>query len=212
MIIFDWDGTLADSISSIAESIIAACEKAGFDPPPFEKARYIVGLGIKESFEYLCPGILMKDFQKAALKYRDEFIEREKNINLFKGIKEGLVKLQETGVLLAVATGKSRAGLDRSIKHSGTGNFFHITRTADETQAKPDPLMLKEIINSLEVRKEECVMIGDTVFDLQMAQNAGIDSIAVTYGAHSKEKIKEENPLHTADSVDSLFDFIYSII
>lgn len=206
--IFDWDGTLADSISVIAESIVAACVSAGYDAPPIEKARHIIGLGIKESFEYICPGIDFEKLQKAALKYRDEFIAREKNILLFEEIKDGLIDLKKKGFVLAVATGKSRRGLERAFDGTGTRGLFSISRTADEAAAKPDPKMLFEIMHEMDASASECIMIGDTLFDLQMAKNANMDAIAVGYGAHSKDILQKEKPLFVAETVRGLFEYL----
>ncbi len=212
MVIFDWDGTISDSISVIAASIMAACEKAGFPPPPPERARHIIGLGLKESFEYLCPGMEFERFKKTALHYRDEFLEREKSIQLFPGMVDFLADLHARNVILAVATGKSRSGMNRALLASGTSAIFHYTRCADESMAKPDPAMLWEILSHLRVKADECVMVGDTSFDVEMAHRAGMDAVAVLYGAHGKEILEEQNPEFMAHTPQELFGLIHRLI
>ncbi|WP_097461091.1 HAD family hydrolase [Mangrovitalea sediminis] len=204
-VIFDWDGTLVDSLDHIAGSLRRAALEIGFPARTEAAYRNIIGLGIVEALDELYPGITRQDMKALREAYsRHFFSETTAPSSLFEGIPELLVGLRRAGRQLAVATGKSRRGLDRALNSSGLGPHFEITRCADETLSKPDPLMLKEILAYFRLEPSEAVMIGDTVYDLDMAQRIGMPSIGVTWGVHEANDFASFEPRAIVDTVDAL--------
>jgi len=195
LIVFDWDGTVMDSTAVIAGSIQAACRDLGLDIPDDETARHVIGLGLDQALRHAVPD--MPDALRPDLvaRYRHHFLVQDENIPLFAGAKETIAELHAAGYWLGVATGKSNAGLNRAMESSRMKSFFHATRTADQTFSKPDPAMLFELMEELGVSAERTLMVGDTTHDLQMAQNAKVDAVAVGHGAHPPEQLQELNPL-----------------
>ena len=205
LVIFDWDGTLFDSISIIQRSLQRSFDDLRLTVPSDEEAKHVIGLGVEDALQYLCPGL--SDFQatRLALRYRHHYLNLEKDASLFAGVFEALEKLMNSNSILAVATGKSRKGLERAFDSTKTRNLFHLSRTADETSSKPDPKMLNEILVESRIEIDDAVMIGDTIFDIEMARAIGMSNIAVTYGAHSTEKLKGQNPDSLVASIDELY-------
>lgn len=203
--IFDWDGTIIDSIEHIAGSLHQAAAELGF--PTLEKAAYrnIIGLGINEALKSLYPEAndsQIEDFRDA---YRRYFFAREATPQqIFAGMQEVIADLRTVGQGRAVATGKSRRGLDTALHSSGLHSHFDITRCADETRSKPDPAMLIEIMRFYDIRADEAVMIGDTTYDLEMAQRTGMPSIGVRWGVHDDEAMGRYSPIAIVDSVAEL--------
>ena len=195
LIVFDWDGTVMDSTAVIAGSIQAACRDLGLNIPDDETARHVIGLGLDQALRYAVPD--MPDTMRPDLvdRYRHHFMARDQAIPLFDGARETIAELHDAGYRLGVATGKSRAGLNRAMESSGMKNYFHATRTADRALSKPDPAMLLELMDELEVNAERTLMVGDTTHDVQMAQNAKVDVVAVGYGAHTPQQLRELKPL-----------------
>ena len=195
LIVFDWDGTVMDSTAVIAGSIRAACRDLGLNVPDDETARHVIGLGLDQALRYAVPD--MPDAMRPDLveRYRHHFLARDQRIPLFAGARETIAELHEAGFRLGVATGKSRAGLDRALEATAMKGYFHATRTADQTLSKPDPAMLFELMDELAVSAGRTLMVGDTTHDVQMAQNAGVDVVAVGHGAHPPEQLQELNPL-----------------
>ena len=195
LFIFDWDGTLADSVSSIVESMQLAGSEIG-ETISTADARYIIGMGLEPAIHYLLPHLTdKKKMLKFIAVYKREFLHRQTNIRFYPYAEQTIVQLHSMGKILAIATGKSRAGLTSALEHIQVGNYFTATRTADETASKPDPKMLFEIMNECSTSCQETIMIGDTTHDLLMARNAGIDCIGMTHGAHSIEALTECEPL-----------------
>ncbi|MGK9064431.1 HAD-IA family hydrolase [Stutzerimonas chloritidismutans] len=187
VLIFDWDGTLADSIARIVQSISLAAATCGLHPLDDDSIKGIIGLGLPEAIAMLYPDVtdvaMVEAFRRA---YADHYLALETEPSaLFPGVREGLDQFREKGYLLAVATGKGRRGLDRILSAHGWGDYFDVTRCADETASKPDPLMLREVLTHCGVRSDQALMVGDSVFDIEMARRAGVDSVAVSYGAQS---------------------------
>jgi phosphoglycolate phosphatase len=204
LIVFDWDGTLADSANAIVFSIQGAARDLGVTEPSNEEARYVIGLGLSEAIEHLFPSLSSQKLFLLSERYRHHYLAQDKKISLYKGASEIISALHAENFLLAVATGKSRAGLNRAFKSSGLGSFFHASRCADETFSKPHPAMLLELMSQFGVEANRTLMIGDTTHDLQMAINACVSGVGVTYGAHPKENLETLAPLTCVESVTKL--------
>lgn len=196
LIIFDWDGTLVDSIDWIVNCLQKAAESCNCTIPERQAARDVIGLSIKNAIQTLFPGTDEQSRNQLMACYSQAFFTRQiGRDDLFTGVYEMLVQLKRMGFQLAVATGKSRAGLERALQATGTEDLFHITRCADETASKPDPAMVLDIIRHMEAANERTLMVGDSIHDMQMALNARISSIAVSCGAHSKTVLQQYQPL-----------------
>lgn len=195
LIVWDWDGTLADSTGMITNAILKAAEQVGLPALTAKTASNIIGLGLKESIEALYGDIPAEQARALATQYTANYYAGESEIPLFEGAAETIKELSKRGFKLAVATGKGRRGLNLALEHSGLGNYFHSTRTVDECFSKPHPQMLDELMDFLVVMPERTLMIGDTSYDLQMAQNAGVCSVGVTYGAQAAEQWQHLNPI-----------------
>ena len=208
LIVFDWDGTLMDSTAHIARSIQAACRDLDLPVPADEAARYVIGLGLRDALQIAAPTLDPADYPRLAERYRYHYLIRDAKTELFDGVRELLGELREEGYLLAVATGKSRVGLNRALDEARLTSLFDGTRCADETFSKPHPAMLQELTRELGQALERTVMIGDTTHDLLMASNAGAAGIAVAYGAHEADALAALEPRFVADSVPALADWL----
>jgi phosphoglycolate phosphatase len=195
LLVFDWDGTLIDSADHIVHSIQAAARDVGLDPPSAERARYIIGLGLIDALTYLFPRLSQTDYPRMAERYRHHYLSGDHRLALFAGATRGIRILHASGFSLAVATGKSRQGLDRALATSGLGVFFHASRCGDEGRPKPHPDMLVYLMSALGVDPQRTLMIGDTTHDLDMARSAGVSALAVGYGAHSRASLEARGPL-----------------
>ena len=195
LIVFDWDGTLMDSAACIASSLQAACRDLDLPVPSDRDARYIIGLGLNDALAYILPALARTEYPRVVERYRHHFTERDAHTTLFCGAGDMLFELRERGHLLAVATGKSRRGLDRALAAAGLAECFHTTRCADEGHTKPDPGMLHRILEQLDIDPERALMIGDTTHDMQMARAAGLARVAVSHGAHETQALLEYEPL-----------------
>ena len=205
LLVFDWDGTLMDSQARIVASMQAAMAQAQLPPRSPEAIREIIGLGMVEAVAALYPDDPQTAVGRLIPAYRRQFLELNPEPEvLFPGAAETLVHLADAGYLLAVATGKSRRGLDRVLADTGVGALIHGSRCADETASKPHPQMLKELVDEFGVCPAEAIMIGDTEFDLQMARNAGTAALAVSYGNHPRERLLSLKPLGCLDRIDAL--------
>ncbi|MEW6293916.1 MAG: HAD-IA family hydrolase [Pseudomonadota bacterium] len=204
LIVFDWDGTLMDSAAMIVDSVQSAARDLGLEPPPEERARHIIGLGLGDALRHALPDLPEDHYPELVERYRHHYLSRDHQLTLFAGAAALVRELAEHGFRLGVATGKSRKGLDRALAHSGLGTFFHGTRCADECHSKPHPQMIEELMDELAVAPEQTLMIGDTTHDLLMARNAGVDAVAVSYGAHPRTGLAEVNYRYCADSVADL--------
>ena len=204
LLVFDWDGTLMDSASAIVASIQESCRDLGLPVPDRERAAHVIGLGLKDALGYAVPELPPSDYGKLAERYRHHYLARDPDIELFPGMREMLAGLKERGYLLAVATGKSRAGLERVLEATQLKPFFDSSRCADETHSKPHPAMLQELMQELMIAPQATLMIGDTAHDLQMALSAGVQALAVSYGAHPKDSLNGFNPLACIDTPQEL--------
>ena len=208
LLVFDWDGTLIDSAAAIVESLQMACTDIGLRCPSAERARHIIGLGLQDALRELAPELDERDYGRLVARYRVHFLVRDAQTALFPGIEEGLARLRARGHLLAIATGKSRRGLERALDHTGLRAHFTASRCADEGHSKPHPGMLEAVMSELCIAQESTLMIGDTTHDLKMAANAGVRSVAVAYGAHPREALAAACPEVCVDSVDELFRWL----
>lgn len=208
LIVWDWDGTLADSTGMITRAVVKAAEHAGLPPLTLEAASSIIGLGLRESIETLYPGISDEQARVLATNYNINYFASESEILLFDGAADTIKALSRRGFKLAVATGKSRRGLNLALEHTQLRNYFHATKTVDECFSKPHPQMLDELMDHLVVLPERTLMIGDTSYDLEMAKNAGVDAIGVTYGAQKPDVWQGLNPVQQFDKFSALSEWL----
>jgi phosphoglycolate phosphatase len=204
LIVFDWDGTLVDSTALIVASIREACRAIGATVPDEEHARHVIGLGLHDALHHVVPDVPPARYPELSARYREYFIARDAEIPLFDGMRELLVELEARGHLLAIATGKSRHGLERALEQQQIGHHFAATRCADEGFSKPHPDMLLHLLERTGVPAAGALMIGDTTHDLELARNAGTAAVAVTYGAHTPTDLATLAPLGIVDSVAAL--------
>jgi len=203
LIVFDWDGTIIDSAATIVECIRESARDMGLPVPAPERASHVIGLGLHDSLRLAVPELQSHRYPEFVAHYRRHFLAREDAMGLFTGMEELLIELKDRH-LLAIATGKSRRGLDRALAATGIGTLFAASRCADETHPKPHPAMLLELMDELGFSRSQMLMIGDTSHDLEMARAAEVDSVAVTYGAHPEEGLRACNPLICLPTVASL--------
>ena len=208
LIVFDWDGTLMDSTATIVKSIQAAAKDLGLPIPTREAAAHVSGLGLNEAMATAMPGLDAKMLGRMVERYRYHYLSQDHELILFDGVPEMLDELFQQGYFLAVATGKSRVGLNRALNGTRLLSTFHATRCADETFSKPHPAMLQELTRELGQDLKRTVMIGDTTHDLLMAQNAGSSGIAVEYGAHPVSQLTACHPVFSAKNVPELHQWL----
>jgi phosphoglycolate phosphatase len=204
LIAFDWDGTLFDSTALIARCIQAACKDVGAPVPSQRDASFVIGLGLVDALQRAAPSLPRERYRELAERYRHHYFAQQHEVVLFDGTLPMLQALKQRQHWIAVATGKSRRGLDEALSSVQLRSMFDATRTADETATKPDPRMLNELMAEFGVAPERTLMIGDTTHDLQLAVNAGAASVAVSYGAHAPAEFDQFRPLCVAHSVAEL--------
>ena len=208
LIVFDWDGTLMDSTSTIVKCIQAAAKDLALPIPRDDVAAHVIGLGLHEAMQAVMPDVDPKYYPRMVERYRYHFLSRDHELALFDGVQDMLTELSQHGYFLAVATGKSRVGLNRAMNDVKLLSMFDATRCADETFSKPHPAMLQELTRELGQDMKRTVMIGDTTHDLLMANNAGAAGIAVQYGAHPVDQLHACNPLYSAATVAELHQWL----
>jgi phosphoglycolate phosphatase len=204
LLVFDWDGTLIDSAGAIAACIQAACRDLGLPVPDEARARHVIGLGLADSLAHVVPGLAPSEYPSVAERYRHHFLARDAGLPLFPGTREMLEALRDNGHQLAIATGKSHAGLVRALGQTGLADLFDATRCADQCAPKPAPDMLHDLMAMLAVAPERALMVGDTSHDLQMAAHAGIAAVGVSYGAHDATALAGLAPLELVHSTAEL--------
>ena len=204
LVVFDWDGTLFDSTALIVRAIQGACRDLGEAVPDDARAAYVIGLGLRDALAHAVPGLPDARYPQLVERYRRHYAQHQNDLSLFPGVLEVLQRLRQRNHWLAVATGKSRQGLDEALAAVELRGVFDATRTADETRSKPHPQMLHELMAEFGVAPERTLMIGDTTHDLQLAANAGAARVAVSYGAHPVEAFAGHGPLFVAESVAAL--------
>ena len=208
LIAFDWDGTLFDSTALITRCIQAAVADVGGTVPNDRDAAYVIGMGLMQALAHAAPDVPKERYPELGLRYRHHYAVHQNDISLFTGVLDMLAELKARQHLLAVATGKSRSGLDEAFQSVDLQRLFDSSRTADETRGKPHPQMLLELMAEFGVAPERALMVGDTTHDLQMALNAGCASVAVSYGAHEPDAFHALKPRFIAHSVAELRDWL----
>lgn len=209
LIIFDWDGTLANSIDWIVQCIQQAAVEYGCPIPDIQATKDIIGLSIEQALQILFPDCASETHQAIALSYGSTFFSKPVTPDdLFPGVHEMLQYLRQQGYQLAIATGKKHTGLTKAIQGTGVSELFDTTRSADQTASKPNPLMIDEIVAELGVSKQRTLMVGDSIHDLQMALNAQVASIAVTCGAHPASVLQDYHPLRCLVSCSALTEIL----
>lgn len=208
LIAFDWDGTLFDSTAIITRSIQHAVRDVGGTVPSDKEAAYVIGMALTQALAHAAPDVPPDKYPLLGERYRFHYMAHQNDLSLFKGVLELLSELKQRHHWLAVATGKSRRGLDEVLHTVQLKGMFDGSRTADETAGKPHPRMLQELMREFGVEPERTLMIGDTTHDLQMALNAGCASVGVSYGAHEPEAFHALQPRHVAHSVRELHEWL----
>jgi len=209
LVILDWDGTVLNSLSKIAQCMQLAAVDTDLEPLSEQEVKGIIGLGLPEAMATLYPEAPVDRLSLLAERYSHHFKIRDTEpCDFYPNVVSTLEALKERGHSIAVATGKSRRGLNRVLGNLGWENYFHGSRCADETASKPDPLMLSELLNELDYEVEDALMVGDTEFDLAMAVALGMRRIGVSYGAHSCERLKTQNPERIIDDMGELLDLL----
>ena len=208
LIAFDWDGTLFDSTQIIVRCIQAAVKDVGGTVPTDQAAAYVIGMALMQALAHAAPDVPPEKYPQLGERYRHHYAAHYDDLSLFDGVLPLLDALKARGHLLAVATGKSRRGLDEVLRTVELKGVFDGSRTADETAGKPDPLMLHELMAEFDVAPGRVLMVGDTTHDLQMAVNARCPSVGVSYGAHEPEAFAVLAPRHVAHSVQELHDWL----
>lgn len=205
LVVFDWDGTLMDSEARIVKCLQLAAADAGLQEPVRQDAKQVIGLGLEEALRRLFPETGQTQLDGLVERYRHYFLGSGlAESELFEGAREVLTELAAGPLLLAVATGKSRRGLDRELEKSALGTCFQMTRCADETFSKPHPQMLLEIMDALGMAPERTLMVGDTEFDVQMAANAGAVALGVGYGVHEPQRLLDAGAMDCLQQIIDL--------
>lgn len=208
LIVFDWDGTLMDSVSRIVASMQSAAKALNFRVPSADEVKAVIGYSMEEALIRVFPECNSSVLLMLTERYRHCYIQQQHSCPLFEGVEDLLRKLKHDGYLLAVATGKARVGLNSVLDETQLGQYFVTTRCADETKSKPHPQMLLEILQELVIPSDKTLMVGDSEMDLTMALNANVDSVGVSYGAHGIEQLKLAKPKTIINQPLELLDFL----
>ena len=209
LLIFDWDGTLSDSAARIIHCVQQAALSTGHKPLPDDDIRNIIGLGLSEAMQRLYPELDEDSKECVKQSYVEHFLALDQTpSSFFDGVLDGLAQLRQEGFQLAVATGKSRKGLNRVLNNLGMEHFFDDSRCADETASKPHPLMLEELLSAFNRQPHQAVMVGDTEYDMEMAQVAGVPRVAVSYGAPHIDRLHPYQPVLAVDHFSEFVDWV----
>ena len=204
LVVWDWDGTIADSTGMITQALIKAADEAGLPALSEARARSIIGLGLRESIEVLYGDIPEFQAQALASNYQRNYYAGENTMVLFDGIADTIATIDRKGCKQAVATGKGRRGLNSALQLSGLSKFFNATKTVDECFSKPHPQMLDELMDELVVMPARTLMIGDSQYDMQMGKNAGVITAAVSYGSQTASHLQQYSPDYLFHDVATL--------
>ena len=210
-VIFDWDGTLMNSEARIVDAIQTAAKECGLPVLPYHDSKQIIGLSLEKAILGLYPDLDQSKVVAMSQAYTQCFLE-DSDVEMvpFDGAEALLLNLKMQGIKLAIATGKSRKGLNAVLAETGFGVYFDMTRTPIESASKPDPLMLSQILQEFDLSAAEAVMIGDTTFDMEMARNIEMDRVALSHGVHQTEVLNEYDPVITLDSLHELNSWLNS--
>ncbi|HES76505.1 MAG TPA: HAD family hydrolase [bacterium] len=205
LVMFDWDGTLMDSTERIVSSFQNAMRTLSLPVLSPESIMAIIGLGLPEAADALFPELDLAAQKRLAQVYQQYYFELDPTpMRLYDGAEDLLADLAARGFWLSVATGKSRRGLNEVLESTGLGRYFFATRCAEETLSKPDPLMLRELMFEAQAEPAQCLMVGDTQFDLDMARHARVPAVGVTHGAHGHEALAASQPVALVDDLYAL--------
>lgn len=209
LLVFDWDGTLMDSEARIVSCLAMSLKDMSRAVPPREALLNVIGLGLPEAAQALLPRGDVEGVRQFVDRYRYHFLsDHYEPSSLFPGALDTLLDLDAQGYLLAVATGKGRRGLDEALDRTGCRGVFAVTRCADETASKPHPRMLLEVMDVAGVDPADTLMIGDTIFDMQLARNAGTRALAVSYGVQASERLLAEGAIDCIDEIDAILPWL----
>lgn len=209
LIVFDWDGTLMDSAAHIVACLQNVITELKLEPKTDAELKNIIGLGLREAFVALYPQAGDEELTSLTHHYREHFFDKNATpCELFDGARELVEELDTKNYFLAVITGKGRNGLDKVLNETGMGKHFPVTRCADESHSKPHPQMMLDVIDYYGVNASQAIMVGDSEYDLQMANNANARSVAVTYGVHEKQRLLDCKPITCLDSIDELHNWL----
>lgn len=209
LVIFDWDGTLMDSAAKIISCMQWAARNANLPVPSPQAVSSIIGISLEKAIQILMDLSPGPELDAMVAGYKQAYVESDSTpCLLFPGVTSMLASLQANGVQLAVATGKARRGLDRAWRNTDTGHFFSVSRTADDAASKPSSEMLEQLLLETGIAVEDAVMIGDTTYDMQMAEHIGMDRIGVSYGVHAQVELEKHHPVAIVHSVFELDDFL----
>jgi len=211
LIVFDWDGTLMDSTGHIVNCMQQAITNLALPPLTESAINHIIGLGLNEAAHALYPDISSNTINDLANEYRSVWLQSSQATPLFDNADNLIKKLNEQDYFLAVATGKSRKGLDKVLTSTQLGPLFHATRCADECHSKPHPQMIEELMDYLGISPKNTLMIGDTEYDLQMAHNAGADSLAISHGAHGVETLQACKPRAIVENLHQVEQWLKNV-
>jgi phosphoglycolate phosphatase len=205
LVIFDWDGTLMDSEQKIVNALDNVINDMELATRSHDELKNVIGLGLTQAIFHLYPEFSDIKNKQFADRYRSTFLlSNQPPPLLFNGVAQMISQLETSGVMLAVATGKSRQGLQHAMGDSGIKHYFHASRCADETCSKPNPQMLEELLDEFSLSANDAVMVGDTEYDMQMANNINMDAFAVTYGVHELHRLEKHQPLAICHDVNDL--------
>lgn len=209
LVVFDWDGTVMDSIGRIVSSMQAAARHSDLVVPSDFAVKQIIGLSLDPALDVLFPGVAAAKRLQLFEHYRDHYVIHDTTPTpLFAGVEQVLKQLKEQNVLLAVATGKARKGLQRMFAETGLEQYFDFSRCADEAQSKPHPDMLQQILRQLNIGADQAVMVGDTSHDMKMAQAIAMPRIGVTHGVHGRDVLSQFAPKAIIDTIPELLQVI----
>ena len=208
-VIFDWDGTLMNSEARIVDSIQACAKAVGYPILSYDESKEIIGLSIGKAVELLYPQVDEETIAKMSVAYTKHFLEDSTvSMKPYDGVTELLSSIKKSGAKIAIATGKSRKGLDQVLSEMSFANYFDMTRTPVESESKPSPLMLKQILEAFNINADEAIMVGDTEFDMEMAQNINMDKVALSHGVHDLHRLQKYNPVTCCDDLEELKDWL----
>ncbi len=208
LVIFDWDGTLMNSVGQIVNALQQSCVDINLPMPSYEGAAYAIGLSIQEVLRQVAPTATPDQLEQLLNRYRYHYLKSENEIFLYPKALELMQSLQQHNIKMAVATGKNRVGLNRVLKTSPLQSFFATTRCADESEPKPSAAMVNEILEELGVHSSQAIVIGDTTHDVWMAKNAKVNVVALTQGAHSRDELEKSEPTLILDHIAQLYEHI----
>ena len=209
LIIFDWDGTLMDSEARIVEAIRSAALRANLPIPSKHAAKNIIGLSLGPAIQQLFSFDSQQEVDDLIAFYKSEFVSHKESASpLFEGVKDVLASLRAKNLLLAVATGKGRLGLNTAWQQTDTAHFFDTSRCADDAKSKPHPDMLEQILFELSIKPAEALMIGDTSYDMAMAEALNMDRLGVSFGVHSREQLNRHHPIGIIDCIKQLHTYL----